>query len=472
MRFSFNPSCERGIFFVEVSLRDAKSGAELAFARTNLARLPPHAFRDGPDNSPFGLSAYWPEPSEEAVQDLMDRMGVRWVRGGDGRLQHKPRVAIRHSGATQFVLGRHTPEERRKWIVGELEQCKTNRNAYWEFGNELNWSNTSIGIGTCGIGKAAAAPQYCEWVREIDREIREGGYGVKLLSAGVSGYDERFIRAIAERGCWDMIKGVCLHPGRGNFAPDYPLVHPERGIAVKTDDPLALSERVEHSSYWNYYGSVRDCARLISRLGRKDLFLTEVYAPTFPNSWWEDTQRGAAENVVLTYVLAKVEGVRAAFYYQLFDSVWYDRFGANPKDREYHFGLINRDRSVKPAFMAYCAVAEHLDGAKFDGWMKPLNETSHAVWFKTPRGPLAVIWDRVDGYELTRHEKGKRYLSPEPWQDEAVSSTSVKLAAGRRVRVYDAIGRRLPAEAVDGILHLRLTRAPLFVYGLSREKFK
>jgi len=40
-----------------------------------------------------------------------------------------------------------------------------------------------------------------------------------------------------------------------------------------------------------------------------------------------------------------------------------DRCGVDPKEREYFFGLLNRDLSPKPSFMAYCAVAEALEGA-------------------------------------------------------------------------------------------------------------
>lgn len=68
------------------------------------------------------------------------------------------------------------------------------------------------------------------------------------------------------------LDGICVHPGRGNFTVDYPYLIPERaeGKTVKTDDPGA-TERLAHSSYWNYLGTVRGAQRQIRELGDKPL---------------------------------------------------------------------------------------------------------------------------------------------------------------------------------------------------------
>ena len=52
--------------------------------------------------------------------------------------------------------------------------------------------------------------------------------------------------------------------------------------------------------------------------GKKDLYLTEIYALDYPNHSWNDTFHESAENVLLSYALAAAEGVKNALYYQLF----------------------------------------------------------------------------------------------------------------------------------------------------------
>ncbi len=452
----------RGLFFAEFSARDAASGEELAFSRTTLALLPPPArpFSSTPENSIFGIAAYWPIPDEESVQRLMDRMGVRWVRQGDTRLQHPPRVANRHSSAHPHKWAKQgrTDAERDAWIRSNLAACVENGNPYWEFCNELNMSTLGIAMEGGGIGKALQAPAYSDWVRrvaEIKREKPEWER-IGLLTLGIAGTDGAFLRATATNGVWGAFAGVCEHPGRGNFTPDYPYLHPENPAAR-----APASDKVSpHSNFWNFLGAVRLTKESVAHLDAeftpetppKPLWLTEVYAPTPPNGAWEDTLRNSADNALLTWLLVKAEDVKAAMWYQLFDTVWHDRLGAKPTDREYFFGLVARDLSFKPTLMAYCTAAEALDGAAFLGWldMPALGapETAHGMLFDGPDGPFAAVWDRTDGYVLS-DLSAKPYRAPDPWIDPWPTKTRVALSAapGAAVRVVDSLGRPRPAPA-------------------------
>ena len=467
---AFNPPEARGLYLVEMSARDETDGRE-AFARTSLARLPPHRFKATPANSPFGLAAYWPIPDEESVQRLMDRMGVMWIRGGDTRKQHPPRVAKHISGGKETL--KLKGDEREKWIVDQLETCRTNHNEYWEFCNELNMTAPGgIALKTHGIGKAVLAPAYAEFVKDIARVKKERGYRVRLLSLGLAGHDSVFLQRLNELGVWAYLDGICVHPGRGNFTVDYPYLIPERveGKTVKTDDP-DTTERLAYSSYWNYLGTVRGAQRQIRELGEKPLWLTEIYAPTFPNSWWEDSLRCSAENVIMTYAFIKADGVACGMWYQLFDTVWYDKLGINSAEREYFFGLLNRDLSFKPALMAYCTIAEALDEAEFLGWLEVGRDTSHAMAFETPRGTMVVAWDRSEGFILNRdHVNGRRYASPEPWVEQWTKTVDVSFPVVDEAISINVIGqtRRLPSQ--DGKSTVRLTGAPIIVYGLDRNR--
>ena len=466
---SFEPGEERGIYFVEVVARDAADGTE-AFARTNIARLPPYRFVGGPESSPFGIAAYWPLPDEDSVQRLMDRMGIMWVRAGDTRLQHPPRRANHHSSANVQTL---KGAERDVWIEKQLELCRERGNEFWEFANELNMSTAGIALKSHGIGKAVLAPDYVDFVKAIDRVRREKGYmDVKLLSLGLAGYDGVFVDRMKELGAWDCIEGFCLHPGRGNFTVDYPFVAPERQKDGRFDtEDVSKAERMEHSSFWNFFGAVRDAKAHIERFGKAmPLWLTEVYTPTFPNSFWEDTLRASAENTLLMYALIKAEGVKCGFYYQLFDGVWFNRLGINPKDREYYFGIMNRDMSPKPAFMAYCAIAEALDESRFVGWMEPFNMT-HGLVFQSPHEVFAVVWDRTEGYVLTeRPPQGKRFRSPEAWEEHWRRSVAIRLPVKGNASVANVIGQRRNLEPKDGWVDVRVGGAPVIVRGIDIDR--
>lgn len=466
----FDPNEDRGLYFAEVSAKEVESGRE-AFARTNLARVPPYRFKSTPETSPFGIAAYWPIPDEESVQKLLDRMGVMWVRGGDTRKQHPPRRANHHSSAD---LRKLTGEKREEWIEKQLAGCRERGNEYWEFGNEFNMSTAGIALKSHGIGRALLAEDYVGFVRDIVRIRKEKGYeDVKLLSLGLAGHDGTFISRIHELGAWDHLDGFCLHPGRGNFTADYPYIRPERKLdgSAATDDP-SKAERLEHSSFWNFLGSVRATERQIERYGKIPLWLTEVYTPTFPNSWWEDTLRASAENTMLSYALIKADGVKCGFYYQLFDSVWYNKLGINPNDREYYFGMLNRDLSPKPALMAYMAIAEAMDGAEFAGWVETKDDKVHAMAFRREGGDFLVAWDRTEGYVLTKAPpKGERFRSPEPWVSHWTAEKPFEIPVVGPAQLVNAIGQvRTVKPGKASSVTVALTGAPVIVRNVDLAK--
>ena len=107
-----------------------------------------------------------------------------------------------------------------------------------------------------------------------------------------------------------------------------------------------------------YLGAIRSTKEVLEKHGVKPLYLTEVYACTQANNWWVDSLRQSAENTILTFAIGKAEGMAAVLFYQLHDAVWHDVGGINHKDREYDFGLLNRDCSPKPSLMAFATIAE------------------------------------------------------------------------------------------------------------------
>lgn len=454
----------RGIVFTEVNATaDAEVGAtagqgrgsagvDTAFARTNLAVLPPHTYQAGAD-SMFGIANYpWLlKPDAAAVVGLMKRIGIQHVRisydGGPGLPPATLDAAgIGHNIELAGIPLGGTAAEVAAWADTNTQKAIGSGASYFEVANEVNrpWMS----------GETAAA-----YVRDGLRPVRDRVTGPKpkLLNAGLAGMDYVWTEKFHEAGGWGLIDGFAFHPGRGNFTPDYA-------------PPPEEWTQGNNGSYWNFLGSLRKAKSMIAEYGAKELWLTEAYACTKPNSWWHDTYRHAAENVLLTLALALAEGVRGVNWYQLHDSVLGKAQMADPANAEYHFGLMNRDTSAKPSMLAYATAARVLDRATFVRWLTFADTDLKGLLFSTPEGPVSILWSRKDGYLLnTDHEAGTGWFAaPEPWVDGWPTKTKVMVAAaGGAVKEVDCIGRERRLTARDGKVQVRLDGAPRVYFGLT-----
>lgn len=204
--------------------------------------------------------------------------------------------------------------------------------------------------------------------------------------------------------------------------------------------------------------------------GEKEIWLTEAYACTRPNGWWNDTYRHAAENVFLTLALAKAEGIRHVCWYQFHDSVLGNPQVADPENVEYHYGLMNRDLSAKPSLLAYAHAAKTLDGATFLGKLDLGVVNAKGLLFDTPLGHAAVLWSRADGYLLnTDHDPADwHFAAPEVWVDPWPTKTTLTLpASGGTAYQLDAIGQRSDLAVASGTVDVVIDGAPRVFYGLD-----
>ncbi|MFI6587879.1 hypothetical protein [Embleya sp. NPDC050493] len=463
----------QGIVFTEVS---ATSGTDEAFARTNLAVLPPFTYQAGAD-SMFGIANYpWLlEPDTPAVLGLMRRLGIKRVRisydGGPGLppatldaagLAHNIELAGIPLGGTTAQVAAWADTNTAKAIAADAD--------WFEVANEINkpWMS----------GQTASA-----YVRDGLHPVRDrltaAGARTKVLNAGLAGMDHVWTRNFRDAGGWDLIDGFAFHPGRGNFTPDY--------APAPADWTMG-----DHGTYWNFLGGLHKAREVIAEYGAKELWLTEAYACTKPNSWWHDTYRHAAENVLLTLALAKAEGVRCVNWYQLHDSVLGKPQWADPANSEYHYGLMHRDLGAKPSALAYATAARVLDRAVFVRRLTMADPDLHGLLFSSPQGPISILWSRKDGYVLNPDHPGDSgwFAAPEPWVDGWRTKTSLTVAAapatdastarrpvrghhggGRNaaatVREVDCIGRERLLTPVHGRVELRLDGAPRIYYGLT-----
>lgn len=449
---------ERGIWFVESAVLDGES--ELGFCRLNTAVLPPHRFahRSG---SIAAMAAY---PETDDAFRLMERLGVSILRYGDNH------YFTTNFGMTAYC-SRQAPEEvfdpanprhvkiLEEEIVGRIRRCG---NPYLEFGNEIGWHRTEA-------EQTQLMKSYASWLRAIRARLRDAGLSqVKIITFGIQpDYSAHMLQVMKETGVLDLVDGLTLHPGRGYYTAD--CIH----------------------GGWVYRGIIRRARKRFAELGYPDreIHMTECYAATHPNDGWKDSPRQAAESVLLSLVIAAAEPqVRNMMFYKLHQGTSQDPHGypkahANgltTENAEYDFGLLMRDDSPKPSLLAYAATCEHLDGARFlrergEGAGEPASLRCFA--FETPRGKLAVLFDRNEGCQYLKlaareFPKGRAkdqslFRHKDPWRRHWHESRRYSFRTAGPVRVFDLIGRERPVRVKGGRLELELDGEPVFVYGLD-----
>ncbi len=424
---------EHEFYFAEAS---AKLNGKEVFARTMLAVMPDYEYKYK-DTSIFGIAAYFDIPSQKAVDKLLKRMGIRWVRNGDTRKTMPAFGALsNYHSNIRPEQWKNTPKKRTDWAKKGLERCRLQQNVWWEFGNEWN-------MGSLNSGKKADI-YVKNWLSEIYNQKKAGNYKVKIMSMGLAGADLGFLKAIHKNGGWNMMDGIAYHSGRGNLTPDYDNAR----------------------SYWSFYGPLKAIKKTVKQLGNKPIWITEAYACTKPNNWWYDSYRRAAENIVLQFALAKAEGIAGVMFYQLQDSRWTDKGGINSKDSEYSYGILFRDGTVKPSLSAFCTISEALDGAKFVKFLKFKNKYLKGILFKKPEGQMAIIWNRKDGY--VQANKADNYAEPEPWIDHWKSVIPVALPTkGSKITVTDCVGRKRVIKSQNRRVRITTTGAPIIITGTN-----
>ena len=446
-RFDLPTDRKREYWFVNAEFDD---GTTNSFVRADIATIEPYAYKSL-DTSVMGIAASFDIPSAEACDRLLTRMGARWIRTDSGAGTERF-AAKNRCGILSFHLDAKATNEAQRlaFATEKLKEAVARDCSIVEIGNELNF-----GARGAEITKRVAG--YRDWLQSFfdARAALKLEDRVKISTFGFAGCVDggTFYHAMDKAGCWDYCDILSLHPGRLNQTPDNP--GPDWA--------------------WNYRPQIQSTKGFMRELRAKKqknlgLILTEVYARTPPNKNDSDSTRSAAENVVLSCALAKIEGVTALNWYQLHDSVHSNKGGINEWSTEYHYGLLRRDGTVKPSVLAFCTISEALDGATFE--REANYEDRRKAWFfTTPHGPMAILYDRKDGYFPYDGMFTKRPFTGhlEPWLDHWKSHTDYYYDAPRGfVIVRDAIGRMRKVKAdKQGRVKLTLSGAPVIVYGLG-----
>ena len=445
------PAPPRGIYFVELAVGE---GGEEEFTRTTFAVIPPFAFSK--DDTFFGLclrTGRTFHDEREAEYALAARLGFRYLRGGDDPLAR--RFGMRAGFSRQMPRHDYGGE------AGDAAEVEQWLDAIAEMGSPIFEFGNEIGHFAGEDERHVLYDRYNGWLDAIRAARARRGMDFRI-AYGTSSRRPELMRLIEDKGIFGKLDMFVVHPGRLNWTPD--LV----------------------GGGWRYRGLILGSKHIYADFGHADtpIILTEVYAKTQPNSQHSDSLRQSAENAVLNAVIAKADGMAGFCAFQLHEGTSFDENGIAPKGGrtaavQWHYGILNRDNSPKPSAMAYETAAEELEGARFVREVRLAGKALRGFAFDTPRGPLAVLWDRTEGFDLRTQGprvrgKGEAFFHFEPWLENwRVKADYVfKVAEGAGgVTVRDVIGRERSVPAEGGTVRLELTGAPVFVRGLDPAQF-
>lgn len=90
--------------------------------------------------------------------------------------------------------------------------------------------------------------------------------------------------------------------------------------------------------------------------------------------------------------------------------------------------------------------------------------------FDTPKGPMSIIWDRMEGDILPRPNGNS---SPEPWISSWNIQTELTLPCKEEsITVLNAIGQKESIPVKDHKATITLTGAPVIVYGMDASQIQ
>ena len=448
---------QRGVVFI--AARVTWEGGE-TIRRMTLGFLPERPVTGTRADSPFGMAAVIASPDRYPDQrdlgkvlDLMQRVGVRWIRGGwfplkseitdadEKAVRERVELLKAHGILPHVQVGASLPKpgelaDLRQRLAVSVERFKW-VTPYIEVANELNLGGLSGADYVSGMLRP---------VHEVTRQTFPEG---KVMSMGLGGVHKDWLDSFVAAGGMELIDVLSVHPGCQPRAPEF----------------------WEGWRGWVFRSQMLDATKAAREHGGKAVWITEAYAPTAPQRSFVDL-RTSADYLVRTYVCAAALGVQVTEWYQFQDGVWYAQ-RPDPSDVECNFGVVYTDLSPKPAYVAYGAMTEQLEGATCQGRLDLGADDLYGVRFLRDGQPVDVLWSYREKHETDlpwwppENYKDRTRYPGEPWVERWKAPVTVALPAGGPVTVIDLMGNARAAKPQGGKMELRLTGSPVYVRGLG-----
>lgn len=449
---------ERSVVFL-VGRLSWEGGEQLQ--RGTIGVLPERPHRAGQllPESPFAMAAVianpkvYPDQYElPVVLEAMERIGVTRIRGpwyplkAQWRPEDEAEVwttveQLKQHGILPYAqLGSRLPEpddlaEYTRPLASTLERFQ-GASREVEVGNELNFSTSGA--------------DYVEKMLRPTHDImRASAPHCRILSMGLGGVTRKWLGEFAQAGGMELIDVLSIHPGCHPRAPEF----------------------WEGWFGWVFRPQVQDALKAAREHGNKEVWITEAYAPTPPGRSGVDL-RTSADYMVRTYICSIALGVKVIAWYQFQDGVWHSQ-RPRPDDVEYNFGIVYTDLTPKPAYVAFGAMTEQLEGARCEGRLALGADDLYAVRFQRADGPLDVLWSYRE-----KHETDLAWWPPErfkdcsrkpmePWKERWEAPVEVVLPAAGPVTVTDIMGNARTVATEGGRVRMWLTGSPVYVRGLG-----
>lgn len=422
---------------------------QVASARQTLAVIPDPPAETAETSNPFGVNFHFTRvPVAEAERELLTarRIGINWGRGilfDWAETEPDFQVSLEKYRELVDMLGRHdmnylggiyfmpswassapiTPGHTGYVVwsrampekLDQVEQfCRNIAKAapvvkYWEVGNECDlegmWKGRYKNFTARNL--SAIVADYVDFLKAADKGFKEGNPSAKTLYNGIAtlngGSYPGFFRQTLEMGAAPYFDIMNIH----------------------------------------YKVSMAETRELLKRFGKADcpIWVTELGSYAVGTK----STNGDAEQIVQDVEMSVRQlndGAAHVFKYDLRND------GDSPSDIESNFGLVYRDFSPKPAYVAYATLVRMLTNAAPD---RELN-----VVTQSDRG-----WLKGFAFRSKRLGKPVNVL----WLN-AVESAVVTLKTGdAEITRVDSMGGENVLKAVNGTVSFPVDNLPFYLVG-------
>ncbi|ACC75753.1 beta-glucosidase [Paraburkholderia phymatum] len=431
-----------GLFLVDATLLSA-DGKTVATKRINVAAIPSRGRSPFPD---FGVVTHFAQGkgSPEVVLPLVKTAGFSWIRDElywdhieqkpglfvfprdyEDYLNHasklgiSPLIVLAYGNAKAYpaLFGGdqsfpRTPEARRFFVryVDEVVRHYGATVKHWEVWNEPAFAQ--IGY-----------PDYVALLKTVYVQIKERSPQATVVSCGGGGAGGGpggdCLVEMKKSGALDYQDAFSVHPYMSPHTPE--KGYPTAGAAIGS---------VSIPTAWPYLGQL---AEQNPRTDGKriQLWVTELGWPSSPESAGLD-QTSQAAYLVRSYLLSRrYSTAKVMFWYDFVDD------GIDPSNKEDNFGLLRKDLSPKPAYVASAVLAATLGNRK---WHTALVDDDVKVFQYGNSEPVIVGWTT----------------------ERAARVVSVQVPAGKYVQ-RDWQGAESPVTAAASGLKWRLGPLPSYL---------
>jgi polysaccharide biosynthesis protein PslG len=282
-----------------------------------------------------------------------------------------------------------------RWAAAAVSRFK-GRGVIWELWNEPQASGypsassyTKLGLATGATIKAVAPDEQFIGPATAGADV---GYAVGCLRGGMSRY-------------W---MAVSIHPYQAT---------PEAFLRYVSGLKAAVAPLPLYSSEWGY---------------------STAGGPNYDVVPDEQTQ---AKYLAREFLVNAMSGIGLSIWYD-----WRDD-GADPKNKQHHFGVVHQDLSLKPAYTATKILTSKLRGYRFSSRV-PAGRSPNAA------GDYVLAFEPVSGQGATKYAV---------WTTGGPHTVSIPAERGHTFHETSYLGEALPDLRATKKVEVQVTDAPVYL---------